>query len=746
MCLRGSIFFFSVFCFFVSRVFAQGVSHDHGHVHGEGEQCGFDSWYSSWVKDNPSAARRFQETMNRAVLAKRKRDKRFRDRLGPAYDISQEPVYTLPIVVHVLHREGDAVGKDTNVAKEYLEKMIEELNAYFSATQPDRVVPPEFQGVDGGDMGIRFALARQDPDGLPTDGIIRLPMPAGTGFLSGFNEQTARISPQWDVRRYINAWIVPAENLSVGPLTVFGIAHFPSSPHVDGLGRGLVNTHSTGVDEIDGLQGGDGVIVIHTAVGGGSPFAYTERPRTLAHEIGHYLGLFHPWSGGNLGFAPLTACDIDDGCVDTPRTREPSSLEPGDPCTALPNCFKGTDTQYPMTQNYMDYSPNRCQHVFTLCQRERMRTVLESTSFRRTLWDGNDALTPVDPALTQKVNNVGFTSFDRNYFNCSPQVAFQNIEIANYGANSIESIRVQFFIGDTPHGAVREIAFSPALASTSRMTLFEEGDAVNIPIPDDMYDGALSLRILNVNGAEDTDEDYGRNTYTITVSRGRVENKLHALEFEVNEDGEEDVNWRALRSYENAFSIATGSNGNKLLRIHRTDAPEDGHQAALLLSPFMSVGEIVNEGGGAYALGVRLRYSYVANDFSEGDRLQIALFDCEGATISLYSATDVDASTSHYPQGGELPHDRTFRELHLPLPISSNDRIATYNTVDPERMLGDLVQLAVTVTNGGGVATSLWRSLRSPAPLSRIYLVWISVFLRNSMILMCVRTMGLYLR
>ena len=67
----------------------------------------------------------------------------------------------------------------------------------------------------------------------------------------------------------------------------------------------------------------------------------------------------------------------------------------------------------------MDYSPNRCQHMFSLCQRERMRTVLESTGWRRSLWEGNDALRSVDDALLALENNIGFTSANSAYSGCS---------------------------------------------------------------------------------------------------------------------------------------------------------------------------------------------------------------------------------------------------------------------------------------------------------------------------------------
>ena len=440
-------------------------------------------------------------------------------------------------------------------------------------------------------------------------------------------------------------------------------------------------------------------------MGGGSPNTEVPRSRNLAHEIGHYLGLFHPWSGGVSVFEPIGLCNVDDGCADTPRTSVATQTRAGAPCTGLPSCLTGDDIQFPMAQNYMDYAADRCRHMFTLCQRERMRTVLESTTFRRTLWEGNDALRSVDDALLQIQNNIGFTSSGSFHLDCPNRVFFEDVEIANYGANPISSIEVQFFIGDTAHGAKRTIDFSPALASHARMTLFEysSGNEVRIPIAADLYEGEVSLRIISVNGVADTEDDYGRNTYTVEVDRERVESGLPSLEFSVDSDGDDEINFAAGAGYDDAFSVETGSNGNKLLRIHRSlESAEDGHTSASLLSPYVSVSEILNEGGGDYALGVRLRYSYVANDLSEGDRLLLVLFDCQGESFVPYGGTDVDVATSHYPEGGEVPHERTFRDIHLPLPISRDGRVTTYDVFTTERRLRDSVQVVLLAWNGGG--------------------------------------------
>ena len=697
MLLRGIIFLFSVFYLSVSFVSGQ----DHDHVHGEGEQCGFDIL----LRKNPEAVRDFNEKMASALLHKQIREKHLRETLGEAYDLLQEPEYTVPVVIHVLHRRTEAVGGETNVGKRFIDNMIVELNEYFSATQPNRIIPPQYESVDAGDTGIRFALARRDPADLPTDGIVRVPLPAGTGFLDDLTADAAQISPTWNRFRYLNIWVVPRENLTSPEGSILGAANFPYSPHLSGLGRGTVNASSGGLIGGSGIATHDGIIMRSSLVGGGSPNTQVDRPKTHVHEVGHYLGLFHPWSGGVSVFEPLGFCNVDDGCADTPRISQATRIQGGRPCEGIPSCLRGDDVPFPMTQNYMDYSPDRCQQMFTQCQRHRMRTVLESTTFRRTLWEGNDALTPVDDALLQLQNNVGFTSSGTFHANCANRFTFEDVGIANYGANPVSSIDVQFFIGDTEHGSLITIDFSPPLASHARMTLFEEGsgDEVTIPIPSDLYEGELFLRIVNVNGVEDTSDDYGRNTYTVDVDRERVESGVPTLEFLVNSDGDDDINFSAEAGYDNAFSVETGSNGNKLLRIHRTlESAADGHSAASLVSPYVSVSEILNEGGGDYALGVRLRYSYVANDLSEGDRLLLVLFDCQDENFVPFGGTDLDVATSHYPEGGEVPHERTFRDIHLPLPISRDGRVTSYDVFTTERRLSDSVQAVLIVWNGGG--------------------------------------------
>lgn len=98
--------------------------------------------------------------------------------------------------------------------------------------------------------------------------------------------------------------------------------------------------------------------------------------RTCTHEIGHYLGLRHIFGDGD--------CGDDDGLEDTPVTNALFPIESFEELLSLPSCeeAKETDTcpddNLPdMIENYMDYSPQTCQNLFTVQQVAIMRAMLE---------------------------------------------------------------------------------------------------------------------------------------------------------------------------------------------------------------------------------------------------------------------------------------------------------------------------------------------------------------------------------
>ncbi|MEJ2004791.1 MAG: hypothetical protein P8X57_07480, partial [Cyclobacteriaceae bacterium] len=86
---------------------------------------------------------------------------------------SENQIVTIPVVVHIIH-EGETLGSGTNIPAEQVISQIEVLNEDFRRLNEDRIqTPAEFEPV-AADIEINFVLALRDPEGLPTNGIVRV--------------------------------------------------------------------------------------------------------------------------------------------------------------------------------------------------------------------------------------------------------------------------------------------------------------------------------------------------------------------------------------------------------------------------------------------------------------------------------------------------------------------------------------------------------------------------------------------
>ncbi len=319
----------------------------------------------------------------------------------------QEDIRVIPVVVHVIHN-GTAIGTGANIPMSQIESQIRILNEDFRRLNPDASrTPAEFLPV-AADTRIEFVLAKQDPRGLPTDGVVRVQGPR-----SSYSPNQALLAyeiSQWPADEYFNIWVMTFENAG---LLGFSILPFSSLP----------GSQSQVLPE-----GFNGVWMNYRRFGVGGNADPASFGRTLTHEVGHFLGLHHTWGPGNNN---ISGCDIDDFVDDTPLQFQANNFA----CRLVDPIFSCGSRD--MSENFMDYTSEDCYNLFTLGQVERFDVVLAESPFRASLVNSRATFAPQrfenDLALERLID---------------PQDLFCNLEfnpkvgVLNFGLNTITSARL----------------------------------------------------------------------------------------------------------------------------------------------------------------------------------------------------------------------------------------------------------------------------------------------------------------
>jgi Pregnancy-associated plasma protein-A/Secretion system C-terminal sorting domain len=233
----------------------------------------------------------------------------------------------IPVVVHILWHTPAENIPDTQVLSQ-----LEALNRDYQGKNEDiQHVPSEFAAVIG-NVDVQFCLAAIDPQGQATNAIERkYTAQKEMGTTQDWHLSANGGLDAWDTSRYLNIWVVNTGQF------VTGFASYPAQnlPY-------------------------DGVVV-HPAYFGIQDHPQYGLGRVATHEVGHYLGLTHPWGDDSN-------CTTDDGITDTPPQY---GAHGGCPSYPASGCSASE-----MFMNFMDYVDDPCMLLFTQEQARKMRETL----------------------------------------------------------------------------------------------------------------------------------------------------------------------------------------------------------------------------------------------------------------------------------------------------------------------------------------------------------------------------------
>ena len=363
-------------------------------------QCGTDEYNHGLVKDKLSEGQSYADYLENIYNLK----------YDESVDLkTKKATRIIPVVFHVIHAYGDE-----NISKAQIEDQLRVVNEDFQRQNVDASQTRDVFKSRAANFNVEFKLARIAPDGSYTEGITRTydPINMIEDYEDRDNEAKS-VALAWDRNRYLNIWVVK-EIKSSGTGTILGYAQFPGQQA------------ST-----------DGIVMIHDRVGTIGTAVSSGKGRTLTHEIGHWLGLYHPFQGGCSGNG--------DRVDDTPPVDEASY---GCNASQNPNtCNTDFPNEIDMVENYMDYANGACMNAFTNGQLARVNGFLASNQYRaRNIAASNIIATGVN------TNPVSIPKADFWYDNPDKKVicAGQSMKFKDFSYNGDITQRTWKFEGGTP--------------------------------------------------------------------------------------------------------------------------------------------------------------------------------------------------------------------------------------------------------------------------------------------------------
>lgn len=351
----------------------------------------------------------------------------------------------IPVVVHVFHL-GEAVGTGNNISDAQIQGAITGLNNRWRNIIGSSV-----------DMRVSFRLARRDPSGNATNGIVRVNASGVAGYPGngvsfqgspGVEDTVLQNLSRWPTDKYYNIWVVSNIN-AIGGI-VSGYAYFPP---------------------VGGPYRFDGTIIARDAMNGTAT--------SLTHEVGHAFGLFHTFEGdnGDTQCPPNADCSTDgDRICDTPPHRQSD-------CGAAFPCGGGGLWANSLL-NYMSYCPNGLDR-FTPNQKTRVTDAVDNTV--RALLLESDGLIPPNTPRELAATRVAFPGPVMSDSLFRPVINFRN-----WGSVNITTIQYEILIDGNLKGSF-SVNTSITPGQSLDVQLAQVGTTIGAHI--------LQISVTGINGA-----------------------------------------------------------------------------------------------------------------------------------------------------------------------------------------------------------------------------------------------------
>lgn len=237
-------------------------------------------------------------------------------------------VYHLPVIFHVFY--DNLYDKSQYIEYIRLSEILENVNELFQGD----IYNINIDTIASENVHVVFELAQKDPNGNPlsTPGVEYIKVSSSTFDCEQFMKDKSKAQYTWDQNDYINVMVYTFQKTDKESETL-GISNLPYQvkgyPEIGGLSNGknyplskpgdfpyCVSLNAAYIDKQF-----EGTRYTTDKNKRGCKYSTTDPNATLAHELGHYLGLFHDFAEDkdkNGNSEPADNDNDTDYCTDTP--------------------------------------------------------------------------------------------------------------------------------------------------------------------------------------------------------------------------------------------------------------------------------------------------------------------------------------------------------------------------------------------------------------------------------------------